>query len=65
VVQPIERRSWRRGGAVGGGEHQRREMAEWMRLHLGEPGVHRGVRLLSGLVMREMHARRSRSAAAR
>jgi hypothetical protein len=33
-----------------------REMAEWMRLHLGEPGVHGGRRLLSAATMREMHA---------
>lgn len=32
------------------------DMAQWMRLQLGEPGVYQGNRLLSEAVMQEMHA---------
>jgi CubicO group peptidase (beta-lactamase class C family) len=55
VVQPIERRSWHVVAPSAAVNTSAREMAEWMRLHLGEPGVHDGRRVLSATVMREMH----------
>jgi CubicO group peptidase (beta-lactamase class C family) len=54
-VQPIERRSWRVVAPSAAVNTSAREMAQWMRLQLGEPGVHTGRRLLSAAVMREMH----------
>jgi CubicO group peptidase (beta-lactamase class C family) len=54
-VQPIERRSWQVVAPSAAVNTSAREMAQWMRLQLGEPGVHTGSRLLSTDVMREMH----------
>jgi CubicO group peptidase (beta-lactamase class C family) len=55
VVQPIARRSWdvvAPSAAVNTSAH---EMAQWLRLQLGEPGVYQGRRLISPATMREMH----------
>jgi CubicO group peptidase (beta-lactamase class C family) len=54
-VQPIDRRSWRVVAPSAAVNTSAREMAQWMRLQLGEPGVYTGRRLLSAAVMREMH----------
>jgi CubicO group peptidase (beta-lactamase class C family) len=54
-VQPIERRSWEVVAPSAAVNTSVREMAQWLRLQLGEPGVYRGQRLLSPAVMREMH----------
>jgi CubicO group peptidase (beta-lactamase class C family) len=55
VVQPIPRRSWEVVAPSAAVNTSAREMAEWMRLQLGEPGVHEGRRLISDSTMREMH----------
>jgi len=55
-VQPIERRSWEVVAPSAAVNASAREMAQWMRLHLGEPGVYRGQRLVSERTMAEMHA---------
>lgn len=55
-VQPIARRSWETAAPSAAVNTSAREMAQWMRLQLGEPGVYRGQRLLSEAVMRQMHA---------
>jgi CubicO group peptidase (beta-lactamase class C family) len=54
-VVPIDRRSWEVVAASAAVNTSVREMAQWMRLQLGEPGVYRGRRILSERVMREMH----------
>jgi hypothetical protein len=54
-VQPIERRSWDVVAPSAAVNTSAMEMAQWMRLNLGEPGVYRGNRLLSERVMLEMH----------
>jgi hypothetical protein len=54
-VQPIARRSWHVVAPSAAVNTSAREMAQWMRLQLGEPGVYAGQRLLSAPVMREMH----------
>jgi CubicO group peptidase (beta-lactamase class C family) len=55
TVVPIPRRNFDVVGASASVNTSVREMAEWMRVHLGEPGVHDGRRILSDSVMREMH----------
>jgi CubicO group peptidase (beta-lactamase class C family) len=55
VVQPIERRSWEVVAPSAAVNTSAMEMAQWMRLHLGEPGVYRGQRLISRATMLEMH----------
>jgi CubicO group peptidase (beta-lactamase class C family) len=54
-VQPIPRRSWDVVAPSAAVNTSAREMAQWMRLQLGEPGVYRGERLLSERIMRDMH----------
>ncbi len=54
-VEPIERRSWEVVAASAAVNTSAVEMAQWMRLHLGEPGVYRGTRILSEGAMMEMH----------
>jgi CubicO group peptidase (beta-lactamase class C family) len=54
-VQPIARRSWDVVAPSAAVNTSAREMAEWLRLQLGEPGVHAGRRLLADSTMREMH----------
>jgi CubicO group peptidase (beta-lactamase class C family) len=54
VVRPIPMRSWEVAAPSAAVNTSVREMAQWMRLQLGEPGVYRGNRLLSAEVTREM-----------
>jgi CubicO group peptidase (beta-lactamase class C family) len=54
-VRPIPRRSWEVVAASAAVNTSAREMAQWMRLQLGEPGVYRGQRLISARTMREMY----------
>jgi CubicO group peptidase (beta-lactamase class C family) len=54
-VQPIERRSWEVVAPSAAVNTSAYEMAQWMRLNLGEPGVYRGERLISEATMLEMH----------
>jgi CubicO group peptidase (beta-lactamase class C family) len=55
IVEPIARRDWYVVAPSAAVNTSAREMAEWMRLQLGEPGVHAGRRLVSAAAMREMH----------
>ncbi len=54
-VVPIPRRNFDVVGASASVNTSVRDMAQWMRLHLGEPGEYAGRRILSDSVMREMH----------
>ena len=54
-VRAIPRRNFDNVAASAAVNTSVREMAEWMRLQLGEPGVHNGNRLISEATMREMH----------
>src|SRR5690625_6177103 len=54
-VVPIPRRNFDNVGPSASVNTSAREMAEWMRLQLGEPGVHNGSRLISHEQMAEMH----------
>jgi CubicO group peptidase (beta-lactamase class C family) len=56
TVVPIPRRNFDVVGASASVNTSVRDMGRWMRLHLGEPGVLEGRRILSDSVMREMHA---------
>lgn len=56
TVVPIARRNWDVVAASAAVNTSIQEMAQWMRLHLGEPGVYDGRRILSDSVMREMHS---------
>jgi CubicO group peptidase (beta-lactamase class C family) len=55
VVQPIPRRDWHEVAPSAAVNTSAREMAQWMRLQLGEPGVYRGTRLVADTTMREMY----------
>jgi CubicO group peptidase (beta-lactamase class C family) len=55
-VAPIARRNFDVVGASASVNTSIRDMSRWLRLHLGEPGVLEGRRLLSDSVMREMHS---------
>ena len=55
-VQPIPRRNFDNVGPSASVNTSVTEMAQWMRLHLGEPGVYDGTRLISRAQMREMHS---------
>jgi CubicO group peptidase (beta-lactamase class C family) len=55
TVVPIARRSWDVVAASAAVNTSVRDMARWMRMQLGEPGVLDGRRVLSDSVMREMH----------
>ena len=55
-VQPIPRRNFDNVGPSASVNTSITEMAQWMRLQLGEPGVHEGERLISAEQMREMHS---------
>ncbi len=54
-VQVIERRNFDNVGPSASVNASVADMANWMMLHLGEPGVFRGERLISERVMRDMH----------
>ncbi|MCL4410699.1 MAG: serine hydrolase [Gammaproteobacteria bacterium] len=51
----IQRRNFDNVGASASVNTSVNDMAQWIRLQLGEPGVYQGQRLLSEAVMREMH----------
>jgi CubicO group peptidase (beta-lactamase class C family) len=55
-VQPIPVRDWTPAAPSAAVNTSAREMAEWLRFQLGEPGVHDGRRLLADSTMRAMHA---------
>jgi CubicO group peptidase (beta-lactamase class C family) len=55
-VVPIPRRNFDVVGASASVNTSIHDMARWMRLHLGEPGVLDGHRILSDSVMRAMHS---------
>jgi CubicO group peptidase (beta-lactamase class C family) len=54
-VQPIPRRNFDVVGPAASVNTSVREMAQWIRLQLGEPGVYGGERLISEAAMREMY----------
>lgn len=54
-VVTIERRNFDNVGPSASVNTSVRDMAQWIRLQLGEPGVYQGERLLSERVMRDMH----------
>jgi CubicO group peptidase (beta-lactamase class C family) len=54
VVQPIPRRDWHEVAPSAAVNTSAGEMAQWLRLQLGEPGVYRGTRLVSHATMREI-----------
>lgn len=55
-VQPIPRRDFDVVGPSASVNTSVKEMAQWMRLNLGEPGVYEGERLLSEQVMQDKHS---------
>lgn len=54
-IVPIARRNFDNVGPSASVNTSIHDMAQWIRLQLGEPGVYAGERLLSDQVMREMH----------
>lgn len=54
-LEVIQRRNWDNAGPAGSVNTSIRDMGQWIRLQLGEPGVYEGTRLLSEEVMAEMH----------
>ncbi|MCL5255380.1 MAG: serine hydrolase [Gammaproteobacteria bacterium] len=55
-LMEIQRRNFDNVGASASVNTTVTDMAQWIRLQLGEPGVYEGQRILSETVMREMHA---------
>jgi CubicO group peptidase (beta-lactamase class C family) len=55
-VVRIPIRDWGAAGPSAAANTSVSEMAQWMRLHLGEPGVYAGQRLIGRGTMREMHS---------
>lgn len=54
-VLPIQRRNWDNAGPAGGINASVTDVAKWMMMQLGEPGVYKGKRLVSAEQMREIH----------
>lgn len=54
-IVPIARRNFDNVGPSASVNTSIHDMAQWMRLQLGDAGVYQGQRLLSDAVMREMH----------
>lgn len=54
-VIPIQRRNWDNAGPAGGINASVVEVAKWLRMQLGEPGVFEGKRIISAQQMNEMH----------
>ncbi len=54
-VIPIARRNWDNAGPAGGINASVTDVAKWMIMQLGDPGVYRGTRLISNVQMQEMH----------
>jgi CubicO group peptidase (beta-lactamase class C family) len=55
-IVEIPRRDWTVAAPSAAVNTSVREMSAWMRMNLGEPGVHRGLRLVSERSMLEMHS---------
>lgn len=55
TVVPIPRRNWDNAGPAGGINASVTDVAKWMILQLGEPGVYEGNRLISARQMAEIH----------
>lgn len=55
AVSAIPRRNWDNAGPAGGINASVTDVAKWMIMQLGEPGVYEGKRLISETQMREMH----------
>ncbi len=55
TVVPIPRRNWDNAGPAGGINASVSDVAKWMILQLGEPGVYEGNRLISARQMAEIH----------
>lgn len=56
TVRPISPRNFDNVGPSASVNTSVTEMAQWMRLHLGTPGVYEGRRLIDEALMREMHS---------
>lgn len=54
-VIAIPRRNWDNAGPAGGINASVMDVAQWMRMQLGEPGVYEGKRVISQKQMHEMH----------
>jgi len=54
-VQTIPRRNWDNAAPAGGINASVHDVAQWLRLQLGEPGVYNGDRIISSQSMREIH----------
>ena len=54
-VKTIPMRNWDNAGPAGGVIASVSDIAQWLRLQLGEPGVHNGNRIISTQQMYEMH----------
>lgn len=54
-VVPIARRNWDNAGPAGGINASVTDVAKWMILQLGEPGVYEGERFISAQQMAEIH----------
>lgn len=54
-VVAIARRNWDNAGPAGGINASVTDVAKWMIMQLGEPGVYQGTRLVSEAQMREIH----------
>jgi len=55
-VVPIPRRNFDNAGPAASINTSVSELAQWVRLHLGEPGIYQGERLISDEVMNELHS---------
>lgn len=55
-VVEIPRRNWDNAMPAGGVNSTVSDMTEWMRLHLGEPGVHHGDRIIDYSSIREIQS---------
>ncbi len=55
-VVPIPRRNFDNAGPAASINASVTDMAQWMRLHLGEPGMFNGQRLISEEVMEDLHS---------
>lgn len=54
-VQTIPRRNWDNAAPAGGVNASVHDVAQWLRLQLGEPGVYNGEQIISRQSMREIH----------
>ena len=54
-VVPIPRRNFDNAGPAASINTSVKELAQWVRLHLGDPGMYDGERLISHDIMKELH----------